>query len=330
MKIKIFFLVLIIFFVILLSYFFIGRSPEQEKITWGVNFSQMQAENLKLDWQKTFLAILDDLKVKNIKLHTQWNFVEGKKDDYYFKDIDWQIKQAEKYNAKVIYVVGMKTGRWPECHLPEWAKDISKDEQQKEILEYVEKVVLRYKNSESIIAWQAENEPLFRFGQCPWRDKGFLIKEVALIKSLDPTRPVIVSDSGEQSLWIEAAKIGDIVGTTIYRKVWTNIYKDYGFYFKFPLPAVSYFRKAQLIKKLFNKEVIGVELQAEPWTYKTFYDVPLQEQEKTMNLTQFKENIEYAKRTGLNTFYLWGTEWHYWLKEKHQKPEFWNEARKLF
>ena len=331
---KIFFIIFAFFLVsivcTLFIYFFSITPPRPEAINWGVDFSQMQAENLKLDWKKTYLAMLQDLKVKHIKLHTQWDWVEGKKDDYYFKDIDWQIQQAQKYGADIIYVVGMKTGRWPECHRPSWVDGYSKEAEQEEILEYIQKVVERYKKSPAIIAWQAENEPFFPFGQCPWQDTEFLKKEVALIKSLDAARPVIVSESGEQSLWFGAARIGDVVGVTTYRKVWFHIYKDYGFYINFPLPASMYGRKAHLVEKLFGKKVIGVELQAEPWNAKPFYDVPLSEQEKSMDFQQFKDNVAYAKNTGLDTFYFWGVEWWYWLKETQQKPEIWEEAKQLF
>lgn len=305
-------------------------APKSVHITWGVNFSQMQAEALKLDWHKTYLAILQDLGAKNIRLLTQWDFVEGKKDVFYFNDIDWQIQQAERYGTKIIYVVGMKTGRWPECHLPSWANGLTKQEQQDELLQYVKEMVLRYKKSNAIIAWQAENEPLFKFGNCPWYDKNFLKKEVGLIKSLDSGRPVMVSDSGEQSLWIDAATVGDIIGTTMYQKAWFHISDNIGFYFNSPLPPISYWLKSQLIKKLFNKKVINVELQAEPWTSRLFYDVPLQDQEKTMNLDQFKKNINYARQTGFDEFYLWGTEWWYWLKEVKNQPQIWEEAKKLF
>ena len=338
---KTLFILFIVLFLFFIYYFFINKDMERKKITWGVNFSQMQAEALKLDWKKTYLAILEDLEVKNIKLHTQWNFVEGnppppkasdgqRKHNYYFNDIDWQIQQSKKHQASLIYVVGMKTGRWPECHIPAWAKNLSKEEQQDEILQYIKEVVTRYKGSRSITAWQAENEPLFKFGVCPWYDKEFLKKEVSLIKSLDSTRPVIVSDSGEQSLWIEVAKIGDIVGTTMYRKVWVHITDKLGFYFNFPIPAISYRIKAETIKKLFGKEVINVELQAEPWVKDVYIETPLKEQEKSMNLTQFKKNVEYAKKTGFNKFYFWGAEWWFWLKEKQGNPEIWNEAKKLF
>jgi len=98
----------------------------------------------------------------------------------------------------------------------------------------------------------------------------------------------------------------------------------------FLFPAIFYQRRAKLINRIFGKEVICVELQAEPWGPKLLYDLPLEEQEKTMNLEQFRKNIEFAKKTGLKEFYLWGAEWWYWLKEKQNQPEIWQEARKLF
>src|SRR3989338_4272996 len=83
------------------GYFLVGQAPVQKNITWGVNFSQMQAEVLKLDWKKTYLALMEDLGVKNIKLLTQWDWVEGQQDDFYFKDIDWQIKEAKARGVKI-------------------------------------------------------------------------------------------------------------------------------------------------------------------------------------------------------------------------------------
>ncbi len=320
-----------IFFLSLISF-------EKKDITWGVDFSQMQAENLKLDWKKTYLAILDDLGVKKIKLHTQWDFVEGKQQEFYFKDIDWQIQEAGKRNVNMIYVLGMKTGRWPECHIPTWAEGLSEKDQQQEVLTYIKEVVLRYKGSSAISYWQVENEPLLQFGDCPswyYQSREFLKKEINLVKSLDPSRQVVVSDSGELSTWIGVSQIGDILGVTIYRKSWVNLSTFGfpslpGFYGTYPIPPSFYFLKAQLITYFSKKPVISVELQAEPWGPKLIYDLSLEEQEKTMNLNQFNANISYAKKTGFDTFYLWGSEWWYWMKETNNKPEIWNQAKALF
>lgn len=319
--------------IIIFCYFFVGKAKVQKDIIWGVDFSQMQAEALKLNWKQTYSAIIDDLGAKNIKLHTQWDFVEGKKGKYFFDDIDWQVSQAEQNNVKLIYVLGLKTGRWPECHVPEWAEILSKDEQQQELLNYVRQVVLRYKSSGAIAYWQVENEPLFPFGQCPewyYKDNKFLEREIALVKSLDSSRPIIVSDSGEQSIWFGVAKNADLVGITIYREVWAHITDGWGFYLKSFLSPVTYWRKASLINRIFGKKVICIELQAEPWVSKPFYNVSLAEQAKTMNLALFEKNVKYAKETGLDTFYFWGAEWWYWLKTTQNQPQIWDEAKKLF
>jgi len=324
-KILLAFLILLLLFA---GYLFIGEPSRAKEITWGVNFSQKHTENLGLDWKTTYLALLDDLGVKHLKVAAHWDLIEPEEGDYNFEDLDWQIKTADEKGAKLLLVVGMKTGRWPECHIPEWAKNLNKEEQQKEILEMLEKIVLRYRERNSVVMWQVENEPFFPFGECPWVDKNFLKKEIDLVKSLDTQkRPILISDSGEGSFWINAAKLGDIVGTTMYKKVWV---RQIGVYLTYPFPPTFYWRKAQLIKKLFGKEVICIELQAEPWGPKLLYESPLEEQEKTMNLERFKANIEFAKKTGLDEFYLWGGEWWYWLKTKQNNPSIWDEARKLF
>jgi len=333
-KILICFLVAVVIVIMaIFCYFFVGRAVIAEDITWGVDFSQMQTEVLGLNWKETYLAIINDLGVKNIKIHTQWDWIEGKKDDYYFNDIDWQIQQAKNKGVKIIYVVGIKSGRWPECHAPAWMTSLSDQQQKDKVLEYIKEVVLRYKDNGAIINWQVENEPLFKFGECPawyYDDGEFLEKEVQLVKSLDSSRPIIISDSGEQSNWFEAAKIADVVGITMYREVWAHITDGWGFYIKSFLSPVTYWRKALLVKKFFGKDVMCIELQAEPWASRTFYDVPLAEQAKTMNPDIFRQNIEYAKKTGLDKFYFWGVEWWYWMKTTQNSPEIWNEAKKLF
>ena len=326
-------IVLVIILAAIVGYFFIGATQVQNNITWGVDFSQSQAEYLGLNWKETYSAIIDDLGAKNIKLHTNWDWVEGKKDNFYFNDIDWQIQQAEQKNVKIIYVIGMKTGRWPECHLPTWANNLSESEQQSELLQYMATVVQRYKDSKAIAYWQVENEPLFKFGLCPswyYQNDDFLKKEVVLVKSLDPTRRIIVSDSGEQSTWFGAAEVGDIVGITMYRDVWAHVTDTFGFNISSFLNPMTYARKAQIVKEIYGKDVICIELQSEPWTSKPLMETSLKDQLASMNPQTFSDNIEFAKETGLDKFYLWGVEWWYWLKITQNQPAIWNEAKKLF
>ncbi len=309
-------------------YFFGGRATETREAVWGVNFSQKQASALGLDWRAVYTALLDDLEVKKLKVSFDWNDLEPQPDVFSFDDADWQVAAAKKRGAKLLLVAGMKTMRWPECHMPEWAKELSKEEQQKEVLALLEAIVKRYKDSPALGAWQVENEPLLKFGTCPWRDRKFLEKEVELVKSLDPNHSVVVSDSGEFSFWIQAAKIGDIASTTMYRKVW---FHEIDRYVEYPFPPVFYGRKAQIIKTLLDKKVIVGELQAEPWgPGKLLYDTTIDEQDAAFDLVQFHKNIAFAKQTGLKEFYLWGAEWWYWRMTEAEDSTFWDEARKLF
>ena len=137
----------------------------------------------------------------------------------------------------------------------------------------------------------------------------------------------MVTDSGELSFWVLVAKRADIFGTTMYR----IIYKSPIGYFKYPLPPKFFWLKANFVHIFYpEKPIVVSELQAEPWGPKLIYDLTLSEQEKSMNLVQFHENIEYAKQVGFPENYLWGAEWWYWLKVKHDKPEFWEAAREIY
>jgi hypothetical protein len=331
MKINLKRFVLIIFFLLFLifAFFFLGKAKPAKEINWGVVFSQKHSQLMGLDWRENYLAILDDLKVKNLKLVAYWDLIEKEKGVYNFEDLDWQIEEAEKRDSNILLVFGRRVPRWPECHFPEWAENMEEKERKEELLKLIEKIVLRYKDNESIKMWQVENEPFFPFGLCPPPDEELLKKEIELVKSLDNRgRPIVLTESGELPLWFKAAKLGDVVGHTLYRKVW---FEQFNSYFSYPFPPVFYHRKAWLIDKIFSKKVICVELQAEPWgNNKLLYDLPLDEQEKTMNLKRFKDVIEFAENTGEDTFYLWGSEWWYWMKEKKEREEIWNESKKLF
>lgn len=323
MKIVNFFL---IFFILIFLYFFVGKSQKAEYIFWGVNFSQKHAVDLGLDWKEAYSAILEDLGVKKIKLAVHWDLIQPYPNEFHFEDLDWQIEKAKENDAKMILLLGIKTSRWPECHIPDWAKSKNQKDQQKEILKMLEEIIVRYKDNSAVERWQIENEPFFAFGECEWVDEEFLKKEIELVKSLDE-RPVIISDSGEGSFWFKAAKFGDIVGTTMYKKVWMSQLKTY---ITYPFPPIFYKRKADIINKVFNKEVICIELQAEPWGPELLYNSSLEEQEKTMNPVRFEKNIEFAANTGFKEFYLWGSEWWYWMKTKQINDDIWQIAKKLF
>ena len=323
-------IIVVVFLLLLLLFIYLnfGSAPQASNPQYGVTFSKLFAEQLGLDWQKTYLAILDDLKADRLRLVAYWPLLEPQDDQFDFADLDWQIIEAQKRNIEVILAIGRRVPRWPECHIPDWAKNYTEPKQQQEVLEIIEMTVEHYKGFEAIKYWQIENEPFLRhFGECPKPDAGFLDKEIALVQSLD-RRPIILTTSGELSLWVEPAVKTQILGTTLYRTVWNSYLKTHMTY---PLRPVFYHKRANFIKYFFNVDKVFVsELAAEPWGEKQIYESTLDEQFKSMNLDKFKEMLDYGKKTGMSEFYLWGAEWWYWLKQKHDDSSMWEEAKKLW
>lgn len=316
---------LLIFIIVLFSKDFSqGRSME-----WGVTFSKKYAKALQLNWQKTYFDILYDLGADNIRIPVYWDEVEREEGVYSFEDYDWMISTADLAKVKIVLVLGRRLPRWPECFAPTWTKKMTDQQVQEKVLNLLKVEIEHFKKYDNIWAWQIENEPLLSvFGRCPPPDKKFLRKEIELIKSLD-NRPVIITDSGELSSWFSTGKLADILGTTMYRVVW-NRHVGYLYY---PLPPAYYRYKADLIQKLNPKvkKVIVSELQVEPWAEgKTIPELSLERQFHSMSLERMKMNLRFAKATGFDRVYLWGVEWWYWLKTKHNRPEFWQLGKSLW
>jgi len=296
-------------------------------LEYGVTFSQKQAERLNMDWREMYRIMLDDMGVKKIRLSAYWDDIEKEKNSFNWQDLDWQIDQASKRDVELIVAVGARLPRWPECHFPEWYNNLGEEEQQTKLLEYVEKTILRYKDNENIKYWQVENEPFLKyFGECPKPNKNLLDQEIALVKSLDD-RDVIVTDSGELSLWVQAAGRADIFGTTMYRDTFSRKLEKYIHY---PI-APGFFRFKKNISNIFTspKDWIVIELQGEPWGPIEYQKMDLAEKQKTMSHDKFVKMIEFSSETGFQTFYWWGVEYWYWEWRVNGDDFFWNEAKKL-
>jgi hypothetical protein len=305
-------LVILVIFILFIATLWLPVFNSKNPVEFGVTFSKPYAEFLGLDWKRAYLAVLDDLGARKLRLLSEWDQIETVRDNYNFEDLDWQLREAEKRNAEVILVIGWRQPRWPECHTPKWLSDASTQEIQNELLEMLRIVINRYKDRKSIVMWQIENEPFLNsFGQCPRADKNFLQTEIALVKSLD-NRPILITDSGELSTWRKTAHLGDYFGTTLFRIV----YNKYTGYFHYFLPPSFYKLKAKLVGLSLDK-VILIELQTEPWIASgSVIETSIEEQKKLMDDKRLQNYVDFSSRTGFREVYFWGVEWWYWLKEQ--------------
>ncbi len=307
----------------------LAHKEKPEHIVYGMSFNVPYVLELGLDPTEVLDAYLHDLGVRHLRLAAHWTLTEPYKDVYDFSWIDSQLEQVESVQGDVIFGVGRRLPRWPECHVPGWAETMMWDEQKREILEYIEAVVLRYKDSKVITHWQVENEPyldIFAREHCGELDESFLEEEIALVHRLDPMRPILVTDCGNLGTWNGAYKNGDAFGTSVYVYFWNPELGQ----FKTILPPWFYRAKEGLVELIHGeKPTFLIELSLEPWLVEPVTDIPLDIQFTRMNPLKMDEILEYARDTRFETQYLWGAEWWYWLKEQGH-PEMWEKGTKLF
>ena len=313
----------------ILLFFLMSWRPLPETITYGMSFNTPYARELGLDWRETYDAILDELGVRHLRLAAHWPMTEPTPGVYNFAELDYQLERAEAVEAEVILAVGRRLPRWPECHVPEWAMELSWEEQKAEIRDYMTAVVERYRDHSAITHWQVENEPfltLFAFEHCGWLDEDFLEEQIALVRTLDPYRPILVTDSGNLGAWSGAYRLGDSFGTSVYVHFWNPELGQ----FRTILPPWWYRAKDNLMAfRHGEQESMLIELSAEPWLVAPIVETDLDTQFSRMDLEKFNDVLEYARHTRFEMQYLWGAEWWYWLKLQGH-PEMWERGQELF
>lgn len=298
-------------------------SGPPQHIQLGATFSKPYAESLGLDWKAVYTAMLDDLLVQRIRVPAYWDNIEPEPGVYDFSDVDWQVREAAKRGAQIVLAVGRKLPRWPECRVPAWATGMDETLLRARILGMIERTVKHYSEFPNIIMWQVENEPFFPFGDCPEPDRALLKQEVQLVHALD-NRPVMVTESGELSTWINAATLGDVLGISTYRVVWD---KRLG-YLYWPITPATYRGRAAAIRG-FVDDIIVSELQAEPWVPGGMENMPVDEQLRLLSPQRLLDNVDFARRIGFSAAYFWGAEWWYWLKTVKGHAELWDTAKEI-
>jgi hypothetical protein len=321
--------VLILIFIFMIWLIF-GRSKltEPEDIKWGVTYSPLAVEDLKLDPDETYRAIIEDLRPNKIRLVAYWNRIEKQPGEYDFSDLKKQVEIADSNNIPIVIAVGRRVPRYPECHAPEWSETLPQGEQNKKILELIERTIGEFDQYQNVVGWQIENEPfLGSFGICPPLDEQFLAQEIDLARSLT-NKTILTTESGELSLWLKASKYPDVMGTTLYRTVLvsgTDIAVNHVY------PSWYYRARSNIVKSINDniESVIVAELQGEPWTTKGIINSTQEDINRTMSHNQFNKNIDFTERVGFPEVYWWGVEWWYYEKLKGE-PFYWDRAGELF
>lgn len=293
---------------------------------YGASFSVTQAKLYGLDWKANYLALLDDLKFKHLRLMSYWSSIEPERGKFDFADLDWQMDEAAKRGAKVSLSIGLRQPRWPECHPPTWADSLAGHSYKQALFAYMELVVKRYKDHPALENYQLENEFLNNwFGICDPSDRERVVEEFNLVRQWDPDTPINMTLSDEHGLPL-GQPTPDAFGFTMYRIVYNTNFGPRG-YALYPASVWWHRLRAAVIYAIHHKPMTINELQMEPWGPGDNWYLTTEEQNKSMSVDQIAHMTDFARRSGFTRIDMWGSEWWYWRKVNGD-PSIWEAVRK--
>jgi len=172
----------------------------------GFSFRPRQIEAFGLDARATLEALLiHDFDV--VRLPAYWNQIEPSVGKFETKELDWQLEAVERAGKRVIMSVGaIKNFGYPEFFVPRHQLERSLAEGSlvrssthaallAAAMRFIQRVVGRYRDRPSIVAWQLEHEAVDPLGvEHSWRlAVDFVQHELAALREADPSRPVMMN-----------------------------------------------------------------------------------------------------------------------------------------
>ncbi len=288
----------------------------------GVTFSWRYAQDLNMNPEDAFTAIVSELGVKRVRLPVYWSDIETSAEQWDFARLDRLMAIAAAHDVQVTLAIGMKVPRWPECYVPSFIDASDESVLNAAVYRYSQALIEHAKHYDALVGWQVENEPLFPYGDCPSPSLERLTHEVALVRGLDTTHPIMLTVSGEQEPWLDLSSLADTIGVSMYRFAYNDALGAVAFPYS-PL----YYRVHSLITKLYAKDVVISELQMEPW----FTGDPQESSSMAIpfGVKDFVEHLDFARQTGIRSVLLWGSEWWYYEKV-HGDSSLWDIAKQAF
>lgn len=317
---------LLIFIISVISFSLMALFIRPSGIVLGTTISPHYAEELGLNARDILIDAHRQLGMRHFRIPVHWWRYEHYEGEFNFSELDELLDYADNNNLHITLAVGQKVPRWPECFDPFWVEDYSQADYEVALMNFLQQVLARYADRPSIRRWQVENEAYFPFGECRKLRPEFVQLEKNVVRSVVPNRMIQTTVSGEQSFWAMSALRADIVGASLYRTVASPGIGHLTF------PHIPFWYRAQAtLTRLIGSRVIISELQAEPWGVHSidrdqdnFTQVALE----AFPASRLREQVYFAKATGIREIYLWGIEWWYLLKVKGESA-LWNEVGDL-
>jgi hypothetical protein len=310
----------------------------------GLSFRPPQVDALGLD-PRTSLQRLLDYPFQLIRLGAYWRRLEPSPGQFVPDELDWQINAAERAGKHILLSVGaVKTFGYPEFFVPPWRLPrpiregilVHADDHTwllQPALEFVTRIVERYRGSSAIVGWQIEHESIDPLGlEHSWRlGVDFVSTEIDAVRRADSAhRPILLNGFLPMSnlvalqQWWRTRDQGDSLGFAVTHAdiVGLDVYPRHGLVSVGPL--TTYLDggrgtgprrlRANLIERAnaAGLRVMVSEGQAEPW--ETVVKPPDPRRGAMFSCTPEQMLATYNECmhwTELYAYLFWGAE--YWL-----------------
>lgn len=314
----------------------------------GISFRPIQAETMGLEPADALAALLA-FPFELVRLGAYWSQIEPRAGSWEIGDLDHQVDAAQKAGKQIILGVGpIKNFGYPEFFIPTHQLTTPLPEGCiidrvahmslfEAAIEFITRIVDRFRDCEAIVAWQVEHEAVDPLGfEHSWRlSAEFVEREVEAVRRLDPGRPILLNGFLPTSLAVAtsqwwrtrdqgdslalALRLADIVGVDFYPRHAVaevgrrTLYLDGG-----QAPWQAWHRRRLFAsKRLRGRRLIVAEGQSEPW--ETVTTPPATPQLHSYScpperiITNFNDCIEWAADAAatLDAYLFWGAE--YWL-----------------
>ncbi len=316
----------------------------------GISFRPLQAAAFGLEVRPTLQALLT-YPFQVIRLGAYWNRMEPEPGLFQPDELDWQVETAEREGKQIILSLGpLKTFGYPEFFVPghymrqpfpehKLIKPSEYPALLKAAIEFINRLVERYKQHESIIAWQLEHDAVGTLGvEHSWRlETEFVIQEVAALRKADATRPVIMNGylptTSLMRLWVWsmthdqgdslalAQRIANIVGIDYYPRHPFRPSGNKTLYYDGSQSPWLRNRIRKLLPRagMTAKRLMITEGQAEPWEAETVPTNPMNQGLFSCLPEHLISNYNTCMgcvegQNPLYAYLFWGAE--YWLLRK--------------
>jgi hypothetical protein len=316
----------------------------------GISFRPLQAAAFGLDVRPTLQALLV-YPFQIIRLGAYWNRMESEPGAFQPDELDWQVEAAEKAGKQIIMCLGpLKTFGYPEFFVPghhlrrpfpehKLVSPSKYPQLLQAAIDFMLRLVERYKNHASIQAWQLEHDAVDPLGvEHSWRlQADFVELEAQALRRADPTRPIMLNGFLPTSLpvrlsqwWqtrdqgdslVVAQRLADMVGIDYYPRNALISIGSRTLYLDGSQSPWHRARRKQILAlaAAHHQELLIAEGQAEPWEAVTVPSNPKNQAMYSCLPEHILSNYNacmswFEEQAPLYAYLFWGAE--YWMLRK--------------